>query len=127
MVGVPVPDLSTLLQAVEAGWLDLIADSLPKSERAQQATGRVAREFVRTAFRDAVTAPVLLALVDGGRARWTHSWSRTLHLEFDQGVESAVAAALDALVAEAPDTRPLRGLLHGLEPAPTMSPTPTGL
>ncbi|GAA3792241.1 M48 family metallopeptidase [Streptomyces chiangmaiensis] len=127
VVGVPVPDLSTLLQAVEAGWLDLIADSLPKSDRAQQATGRVAREFARTAFRDAVTAPVLLALVDGGRARWTHSWSRTLHLEFDQGVEGAVAAALDGLVAETPDTWPLRCLLHGLEPALTMSPTPTGL
>lgn len=113
-VGTPVPDLPALLQAVEAGWLDPIAGALPRSEHAREATGRAAREFARTALREAVTSLVLLALVDAGRAHWTHSWARTLHLEFDDGWEDAATAAVTALVADPPDTGLLRGLLHGL-------------
>lgn len=113
-VGVPVTDLNTLLDVVDADRLDVIADALPKSKAAQHATGRAAREFNRTAFRAAITPLVLLALVDGGCARWTHSWSRPVHLEYAEGWEDAVSSALEALLADPPDTRPLRGLLHEL-------------
>jgi Zn-dependent protease with chaperone function len=116
-LGAAIEDLTTLLDAVDARGLDPIADALPKSEAARHATGRVAREFARTAFRAAVAPLVLLALVDGGRARWTHSWARPLYLEYAEGWEAAVTAALAALIAEMPDTGPLRNVLRGLAPA----------
>ena len=68
--------------------------------------------------------PALLALVDGGRARWTHSWARTLHLEYGRRRgEDAAAAALDRPGRRGRRTpgRSAR-LLHGLPPAPAMSP-----
>ena len=126
VLGAPVPNLHALLAAVDAGWLDAIAAALPKSERAQQATGRVAREFGRTAFRDAVTPLALLALIDSGVASWTHSWAHTSQLEYVDGWEEAVTAALTALVAEPTDTRPLRRLLDELPPTPAFA-APTGV
>lgn len=120
--GVPAGDLITLLAAVDAGWLGAIIDALPKSDAARQATGRAAREFARTAFRDAISPLVLLAVVDGGRARWAHSWSSALHLEYDEGWEAAVSAALAALLTEPPETRPLRSLLHDLAQTPVSLP-----
>ncbi|GDY32625.1 M48 family metallopeptidase [Gandjariella thermophila] len=122
----PVPDLTALLDAVDAGCLDAVADALPKSEPARRASGRLAREFARTAFLEVVRPLVLAALTDAGHARWRHSWARPPHLEFRPGWEAAVAAALAALVAEPPDTRPVRDVLRGIAPEPTPSPTPTG-
>ncbi|GIH15091.1 M48 family metallopeptidase [Rugosimonospora africana] len=127
-VGAPVPDLPALLAAIDAGWLDIIAGALPKSSRAQQATGRIAREFARTALRDAITPLALLAMVDAGLAGWTNSWARGPHLRYAAGRADALDEALDALVAGIPDTRPLRRLLSasGRPPGHAPSLVPTG-
>ncbi len=125
-VGAPVPDLPALLAAIDAGWLDIIAAALPGSPRARQATGRIAREFARTALRDAVIPLALLAMVDAGLAGWAHSWARGLHLRYATSPD-ALDRALDALVAGVPDTRPLRRLLDTAHrppgPAPSLAPT----
>lgn len=126
-VGAPVPNLAALLAAIDAGWLDIIAAALPKSPRAQQATGRIAREFARTALRDAVTPLVLLAMVDGGWAGWHHSWARGPHLRYATPPD-ALDRALDALVSAIPDTGPLRSLLDAADRPPGHAPSlaPTG-
>lgn len=111
VVGAPVRTLGVLLDAIDAGWLDLIADALPKSEQAARATGRAAREFARTALQRAAWPLVCSALVEAGAARWSLTWARALHLEYAPGLEEAAEAALAALVGDPPDTRPLRALL----------------
>ncbi|MGW1253991.1 M48 family metalloprotease [Streptomyces sp. NPDC002513] len=113
VVGAPVHTLTGLLDAIDAGWLDPIADALPKSEEAARATGRAAREFARSALRRAVRSLLCLALVEAGAARWSLTWGRALHLEFCPCWQEAADAALAALVGDRPDTAPLRALLPG--------------
>ncbi|THA49588.1 M48 family metallopeptidase [Streptomyces sp. A1136] len=109
------PDLRSLLDAVDADpavrWR--IADHFPKSEQAASATGRAAREFARPALRRALNQLVTVELTARDEARWQLSWSDSATLRYPAGdFEERLEAALDAVVADLPDTEPLRKLVH---------------
>jgi Zn-dependent protease with chaperone function len=105
--------LDDVLRAIEEGRLwTVVARRLPKSEQAARATGRAAREFVRPALREGLSALAHLTLADAGRARWELSWSAgPVHAVLPEGYEEALPSALDAAVADVPDAGPLRALL----------------
>ncbi|MEU3186929.1 M48 family metallopeptidase [Streptomyces sp. NPDC006923] len=105
------PSLPALLDAIDAGRLWHLADLLPKSGEATSATGRAAREFARPTLRRGLSQLVSTELVRQGRARWELSWSDPASLRLPQGYDEALPAALDAAVADRPDTEPLRKLL----------------
>ncbi|MFE7238354.1 M48 family metallopeptidase [Streptomyces sp. NPDC057580] len=103
--------LSATLDAIDAGALWQIADRLPKSEEAAAATGRAAREFARPRLRSGLSQLVSNECVRQGRARWQLSWSDSATLELPHGWAQELPEALDAAVADIPDTEPLRKLL----------------
>ncbi|MEV6005279.1 M48 family metallopeptidase [Streptomyces sp. NPDC051976] len=119
-------NLTGVLAAIDAGQLwTSVAAHLPKSEQAARATGRAAREFLRPSLRSALTALTHLGLADTGRAHWEVDWSGPGAVSFvlpevanlPDGYAVALAAALDAAVADRPNTGPLRELLAAT-PAP---------
>lgn len=108
------PELAALLDAIDADqavrWR--IADRFPKSEQAAAATGRAAREFARPVVRRALSRLVTAELTARGAARWELSWSQSATLRYAaDGVEDQLDLALDAVVADRPDTEPLRKLV----------------
>ncbi|MFE0582684.1 M48 family metallopeptidase [Streptomyces sp. NPDC058874] len=108
------PGLSALLDAVDADpavrWR--VADRFPKSEEAAAATGRTAREFARPVVRRALNQLVTVELTGRGAARWQLSWSDSATLRYPtEGFEEQLRLALDAVVADQPDTEPLRKLV----------------
>ncbi|MFE6841484.1 M48 family metallopeptidase [Streptomyces sp. NPDC057686] len=108
------PELAALPDAVDADpalrWR--IADRFPKSEEAAAATGRAAREFTRPVLRRALKQLVTAELTARGAARWQLSWSDSAALQYAaDGFEEQLELALDALVADLPDTEPLRKLV----------------
>ncbi|OAH13865.1 M48 family metalloprotease [Streptomyces jeddahensis] len=103
--------LASFLAAVEAGRLWQVADRLPKSEEAGAATGRAAREFVRPQLRARLSRLVAVELVRLGWAHWELSWTDSAKLRLPDGYEEWLKSALDAAVADVPDTRELRRLL----------------
>ncbi|KUM74656.1 M48 family metalloprotease [Streptomyces curacoi] len=103
--------LASFLDAVDAGRLWQVADRLPKSEEAPAATGRVAREFVRPQVRGRLSRMVVGDLVRRGRAHWELSWADAARLRLPDGYEEELKQALDAVVADVPDTGDLRRLL----------------
>lgn len=108
------PEPAALLDAIDADpalrWR--IADRFPKSEEAAAATGRAAREFTRPVLRSALSRLVTADLTARGAARWQLSWSDSAELRFaTEGFEDQLELALDALVADRPDTEPLRKLV----------------
>ncbi|MFJ8664790.1 M48 family metalloprotease [Streptomyces sp. NPDC093600] len=104
--------LPALLDAIDAGKAWQITDRLPKSEEAASATGRAAREFARPVLRQGLSRLVTTALTEDGRARWQLSWVESATLRLPPGYEDELPEALDAAVADRPDTGPLRLLLH---------------
>lgn len=108
------PGLGELLDAVDADPAVLwrIADRFPKSEEARAATGRTAREFARPLVRRAVERLVTVELLARGAARWELSWSDQAALSYPvPGFEDELGPALDAAVADLPDTGLLRKLV----------------
>ncbi|MCX5376297.1 M48 family metalloprotease [Streptomyces sp. NBC_00091] len=108
------PSLAALLDAIDADpavrWR--IADHFPKSEEAQAATGRTAREFARPSVRRALGQLVTVELTARGAARWELSWSDSPTLSYPvPGFEDELGPALDAAVADLPDTELLRKLV----------------
>ncbi|MFJ3515380.1 MULTISPECIES: M48 family metallopeptidase [unclassified Streptomyces] len=108
------PGLDAVLDAFDADpavrWR--IADRFPKSEQAQAATGRTAREFARPVVRRALNQLVTVELTARGAARWQLSWSDSAALHYPaDGFEDRLGPALDAAVADLPDTEPLRKLV----------------
>ncbi|MFJ6794703.1 M48 family metalloprotease [Streptomyces sp. NPDC091268] len=108
------PELPALLDAIDADpavrWR--IADRFPKSEEAAAATGRTAREFARPVLRRALNQLVTAELTARGSARWELSWADSATLAYPgDGFEEQLAPALDAAVADRPDTEPLRKLV----------------
>ncbi|MEU9304657.1 M48 family metallopeptidase [Streptomyces sp. NPDC048269] len=108
------PELAVLLDAIDADpavrWR--IADRLPKSEEAASATGRAAREFARPVVRRALNQLVTVELTARGAARWQLSWSDSATLRYPaDGFEDQLGLALDAAVADQPDTESLRKLV----------------
>ncbi|MFG3392233.1 MULTISPECIES: M48 family metallopeptidase [Streptomyces] len=113
----PVPEgdgagmLGALLDAIDAGALWRVAERLPRSEEAAAATGRAAREFARPQLRAGLSQLVSAEYLRQGRARWQLSWSESAVLELPYGHADELPAALEAAVADRPDTGPLRALL----------------
>ncbi|MFE9633706.1 M48 family metallopeptidase [Streptomyces sp. NPDC006463] len=108
------PELAALLDAIDADpavrWR--IADRLPKSEQAAAATGRAAREFARPVVRRALDQLVTAELTARDAARWQLSWSDSATLRYpSDGFEDQLGLALDAAVADQPDTDSLRKLV----------------
>ncbi|MCX3059452.1 M48 family metallopeptidase [Streptomyces beihaiensis] len=103
--------LADTLAAVDAGTLWQIADHLPKSEEAAAATGRAAREFARPRLRAMLSALVTGELIGQGAARFELSWTGPAELRMADGLAERVEQALDAAVADVPDTSGLRQTL----------------
>ncbi|MCX4691357.1 M48 family metallopeptidase [Streptomyces sp. NBC_01408] len=108
------PDLGTLLDAVDADqavrWR--ITEHFPKSEKAQAATGRTAREFARPVLRGALNQLVTVELTARGAARWQMSWADSATLTYPvPGFEDELGPALDSVTADQCDTEPLRKLV----------------
>ncbi|UUU31263.1 M48 family metallopeptidase [Streptomyces sp. CA-210063] len=111
------PSLPALLKVIDDGQLWQLARRLPLSDRAAEAQGRAFREFVRPALADALQGMVLAELSARSRLRWEFSWSEPASVRLPpapDGSETDLGAAIDAAVADHPDTGPLRALL----PAP---------
>ncbi|MFK0010838.1 M48 family metalloprotease [Streptomyces sp. NPDC091027] len=111
---VAAPGLAALLDAIDADpavrWR--VADRFPKSEEAAAATGRAAREFVRPVLRGALDRLVTAELTADGAARWRMSWTDSPELLYPVAdFEDRLGPALDAAVADRPDTEPLRKLV----------------
>ncbi|MFH8749538.1 M48 family metalloprotease [Streptomyces rimosus] len=106
-------DLAALLDAIDAGRLWQVADHLPKSPEAARASGRAAREFLRSALECGTRSLAELALVEAAGARWTLSWSTPprLRLAEERDLTEPLAAGVRAALADDPDTAPLRALL----------------
>lgn len=108
------PTLAALLKVIDDGQLWQLARRLPLSDQAAEARGRAFREFARPALADALQGMVLAELSAHSRLSWEFSWSEPAAVRLapaPDGTETDLAAAIDAAVADHPDTRPLRMLL----------------
>lgn len=123
--------LGALLDAIDAGALWRIAERLPRSAEAAAAHGRAAREFARPQLRAGLSQLVSAEYLRQGRARWQLSWAESAALELPYGHVDELPAALEAAVADRPDTGPLRALLEPVAapetsvPAQAPAPGPT--
>lgn len=106
----------SVLAAIEAGALWQVADRLPKSAQAAAATGRAAREFVRPRLHDLLRDLTVAELIARGGAHFELSWTDSALLRLHDASEEQLARALDAAVADVPDTAGLRQLFD-LAPA----------
>ncbi|MER6910440.1 M48 family metalloprotease [Streptomyces sp. NPDC000594] len=113
------PTLSVVLGLIDEGRLWKVAQRMPLSDEAAAAEGRAFREFVRPALHSSVSGMVLAELGSRSLLRWEFSWSRPATAQLAtaaDGGERDLDAAVEAAVADVPDTRPLRALLP--TPAP---------
>ncbi|MDN3297660.1 M48 family metallopeptidase [Streptomyces ficellus] len=112
-----LPTLPALLKVIEDGQLWKLAQRLPLSDEAAAANGRVFREFVRPVLRTSLSRMALADLQARSLLRWEFSWSEAASVRLPQtagGTEPDLDAAIDAALADLPDTTPLRTLLtHG--------------
>ncbi|GAA3813790.1 M48 family metallopeptidase [Streptomyces phyllanthi] len=108
------PTLPALLQVIDDGQLWQLARRLPLSDEAAAAKGRAFREFARPALRESLNSMALADLSARSLLSWEFSWSQpaTVHLPpAPDGEEADLGAAIEAAVADHPDTGPLRALL----------------
>ncbi|MEU9988565.1 M48 family metallopeptidase [Streptomyces sp. NPDC048045] len=114
------PTLAVLLEVIDGGRLWQLAERMPLSEQAAAAKGRAFREFVRPRLGDALRTMVLAEFSARSLLHWEFSWSRPAAVRLPgwasentpgDGPEAALEAAVDAALADHPDTAPLRGLL----------------
>lgn len=108
------PTLTALLKVIDDGQLWQLARRLPLSDQAAEAKGRAFREFVRPALADALQGMVLAELSVHSRLSWEFSWSEPAAARLapaPDGTATDLGAAIEAAVADHPDTRPLRLLL----------------
>ncbi|EMF01467.1 M48 family metallopeptidase [Streptomyces mobaraensis NBRC 13819 = DSM 40847] len=94
--------LRALLDAVDGGLLRHVAARLTGGDGGADARAELLR---------GLHALVVLELVDAGWAGWELSWSDAARLRLPEGYGELVPAAVEAVAAEVPDTRPLRSLL----------------
>lgn len=106
------PGLEDVLNALDDGllWME-IADRMPKPAQASRLTGLSARNFIRPALWDALAGLLHLHLIAQGAAHPDTGWSGRPGLALPDAWETGFDAALDAAVADTPDTAPLRTLL----------------
>ncbi|MDW4913612.1 M48 family metalloprotease [Streptomyces californicus] len=120
--GAGAATLGALLDAIDAGALWRIAERLPRSAEAAAAHGRAAREFARPQLRAGLSQLVSAEYLRQGRARWQLSWAESAALELPYGHADELPAALEAAVADRPDTGPLRALLEPVAAPETSAP-----
>ncbi|GGW17496.1 Zn-dependent protease [Streptomyces libani subsp. rufus] len=111
--------LSALLDVIDDGRLWRLAEKLPLSPEAAAAKGRAFREFVRPVLRRSLRTMVLAEFSSRSLLHWEFSWTRPATVRLpgwssetqDAGPEAALQEAVDAALADHPDTTPLRALL----------------
>ncbi|MGA5035888.1 M48 family metalloprotease [Streptomyces capoamus] len=111
--------LSALLDVIDDGRLWRLAEKLPLSQEAAAAKGRAFREFVRPVLRRSLRTMVLAEFSSRSLLHWEFSWTRPATVRLpgwgsetqDAGPEAALQEAVDAALADHPDTTPLRALL----------------
>ncbi|WP_030745995.1 M48 family metallopeptidase [Streptomyces sp. NRRL S-31] len=111
--------LPALLDVIDDGRLWRLAERLPLSEEASTAKGRAFREFVRPVLRRSLRTMVLAEFSSRSLLHWEFSWSRPASVRLpgwgsetaDDSPEATLEAALDAAVADHPETGRLRALL----------------
>jgi len=107
-----LPGLEEILGAFDRGllWME-IADRMPKPYQAARLTGQSARNFIRPRIFDGIAGLIHLRLVESGHAAPDIAWSGQPGLILPESWEKGMDDAIDAAVADAPDTAPLRALL----------------
>jgi hypothetical protein len=111
--------LSALLDVIDDGRLWRLAERLPLTEQAAAAKGRAFREFVRPVLRGSLRTMVLAEFSSRSLLHWEFSWSRPATLRLpgwgsqteDESPQAALEAAVEAALADHPDTAPVRALL----------------
>ncbi|MDN3265109.1 M48 family metalloprotease [Streptomyces sp. CSDS2] len=111
--------LSALLDVIDDGRLWRLAERLPLSEEAAAAKGRAFREFVRPALLRSLRTMVLAEFSACSLLSWEFSWTSPATVRLpgweagagDDSPEAELDAALEAAVADHPDTGRLRALL----------------
>lgn len=124
-----LPGLDEVLDAFDRGllWMD-IADRMPKPPQAARLTGPSARNFIRPKIFDGLAGMVHLHLVRNGHAVPDAGWSGQPGLALPEQWENGLDDALDAAVADTPETTRLRSLLAGSESVsvqPPLGPAPS--
>ncbi|MEU9479272.1 hypothetical protein [Streptomyces sp. NPDC048191] len=116
--GTALPGLEEVLDAFDRGLLWMaVADRIPKPPQAARLVGASARNFIRPKVFDGLAGMVHLRLVDAGQAAPDIAWSGCPGIALPEEWEKSMDDALDAAVADTPDTAPLRSLLAGVTPA----------
>lgn len=117
----PLPGLEEILDAFDGGLLwTAVADRMPKPDQAARLTGQSARNFIRPRVFDGLAGMVHLRLVEAKGATPDIAWSGLPGIVLPEAWEQGMDGALDAAVADTPDTAPLRALLRTSAPAPTI-------
>ncbi|MEU7559249.1 M48 family metalloprotease [Streptomyces eurythermus] len=117
--------LSALLDVIDDGRLWRLAERLPLSEQAAAAKGRAFREFVRPALLGSLRTMVLAEFSACSLLTWEFSWTSPATVRLpgwetgarDDSPEAGLDAALEAAVADHPDTTRLRALLPAVQNA----------
>lgn len=107
-----LPGLEDVLDAFDRGllWTE-ITDRIPKPAQAARLTGTSARNFIRPRVFDGLAGMIHLRLAATGQAAPDIAWSGQPGLTLPEAWERDMDDALDAAVADTPDTAPLRALL----------------
>ncbi|MFD8737820.1 M48 family metallopeptidase [Streptomyces sp. NPDC059618] len=109
-----LPALEGILDAFDRGLLwTAVADRMPKPHQAARLTGASARNFIRPRVFDGLAGMVHLRLTESGHAKPDIAWSGQPGLILPESWEKGMDDAIDAAVADTPDTAPLRALLIG--------------
>ncbi|NUO45128.1 MAG: M48 family metalloprotease [Streptomyces sp.] len=113
----PLPGLDEILDAFDRGllWME-VADRMPKPYQAARLIGPSARNFIRPRIFDGLAGLIHLRLAESGQAQPDIAWSGRPGLVLPDSWEKGMDDALDAAVADTPDTTPLRALLAAPHP-----------
>ncbi|MFI9826576.1 M48 family metallopeptidase [Streptomyces sp. NPDC051913] len=115
-----LPGLEEILDAFDRGllWME-VADRMPKPYQAARLIGPSARNFIRPRIFDGLAGLIHLRLAESGQAQPDIAWSGRPGLVLPDAWEKGMDDALDAAVADTPDTAPLRALLATPHPLAT--------
>ncbi|WP_329362333.1 M48 family metallopeptidase [Streptomyces sp. NBC_01483] len=109
---IELPALEEILDVFDRGLLWMaVADRMPKPHQAARLTGPSARDFIRPKVFDGLAGMVHLLLAESGYAKPDIAWSGQPGLILPESWEKGMDDAIDAAVADTPDTAPLRALL----------------
>ncbi|MHA6762372.1 M48 family metallopeptidase [Streptacidiphilus sp. PAMC 29251] len=107
-----LPGLEEVLDAIDRDllWRD-VAHRIPKPDKESRLTGSLARDYMRPKVFDGIAGMVHLHLAEAGHATADIGWSGKPGLALPEAWENGMDDAIDAAVADTPDTAPLRALL----------------